>query len=124
MNTVTAGVAHHQAVPEDQSAKAYLEKAIVYDGMVKGSEPKYSGAAPAILVQFHPEFLGASTARDFGGEMHELVMSLIMSENNNAIWKTFQSSMETYRKKRSSLLNEIKSNKLKLSKEKKVSRRI
>ena len=93
-------VAHHQAIKPNQEAKTYLEPAGLSDNYVKASEPVYGGAAPAFLLQFHPEFLKSPTALSAFRSLIDKGISSLLSRKNEIFWKLFKESVDTYSKKK------------------------
>ncbi|MCH9624957.1 MAG: hypothetical protein S4CHLAM123_01190 [Chlamydiales bacterium] len=91
---------HHQAVPISKAAVQHIEISSVYGDIVKASEIKYSSAAPMILLQFHPEFHHAPTARLIERELADLGIEILMSEKNEIFWKIFSDSAKVYRIKK------------------------
>lgn len=94
-------VHHHQAVEEIGFSYEFLHPTVIRCGLVKAAEPGVSAAAPAILLQFHPEFLGPNTADDLKRELADYTCNTFLSEQNNLFWKVLGESAITYHRKKS-----------------------
>jgi gamma-glutamyl-gamma-aminobutyrate hydrolase PuuD/uncharacterized protein YjbI with pentapeptide repeats len=95
-HSIITAVFHHQAVPEKNAATEHLEAVINVQGLVKGVEVKDSGAAPMILLQFHPEFYKAKTASSNLDELKDVCMNILMSDKNELFWKILSDSARTH----------------------------
>ncbi|WP_180970356.1 gamma-glutamyl-gamma-aminobutyrate hydrolase family protein [Burkholderia sp. WAC0059] len=126
LKNLQTAVYHHQAVPEHQERLRYIEPAIIRNDWIMAVEPIYSGAAPIIGVQFHPEFLDSANAT--GTELSDAKLAQLsqsartpgdhdpglrnpadivesgiiryMSPNNDELWKILSTAADTYRKKK------------------------
>lgn len=106
-------VFHHQAISLENKAPEHLETVTEYDGFIKAVEAGSGAARPLIGLQYHPEFLNAPTAHSLKREMIDTMLSIRMSEANNAYWKIFLDSMLAFRTKKKMsclmhLLTEVK----------------
>ncbi|WP_415846750.1 gamma-glutamyl-gamma-aminobutyrate hydrolase family protein, partial [Vibrio aquimaris] len=95
-NPLISAVAHHQAVPENNGANEYLDPIITYEGTVKASEIKYPGSAPAILLQFHPEFNKVKTADSMTQAVTDIALTSVMSSSNDQFWTILSDSAQTH----------------------------
>lgn len=99
-NSIFCASFHHQAVSEESPATEHLETAVRYQGIVKAAELDKSGAAPMILLQFHPEFYKAKTADSMSLEVIDRWLNFTMSEENEAFWDILSDSAKAHRAKR------------------------
>jgi len=93
-------VFHHQAIEKDKGPTEYLESSVIYKNLIKASEPKYSSAAPMVLLQFHPEFYKATTAPTLLMELCDWFLDGLMSKTNEVFWKIFSDGASAYRFKK------------------------
>ena len=126
LKDLQTAVYHHQAVPDHHESLRYIEPSVVRNNWVMAVEPIYSGAAPIIGAQFHPEFFDSvkaaglelsdkrlielsQKARTPGNadsglrDPADLVNSGIihyMSPNNDKLWKVLSDAANTYRNKK------------------------
>ena len=108
-NSIAGICMHGQGVTQNNIATEYLEYPIFYQDpsetpdksktIAKAAAPIYSGAAPMILVQFHPEFY------DKSGEKDE-IRAYASYEGNLVFWKVLQDSAQAYRNKKNMLLEQ------------------
>lgn len=120
LDNLTTAVYHHQAVPREPYPARGLEAASHDDRWILATESAYSGAAPLIGLQFHPEFYQASEAssatendtvstqrlvadrsatqpHDQGlqnpSELVSRGLTTMMSQQNDRIWSVFSESV-------------------------------
>ncbi|MCB1118446.1 MAG: gamma-glutamyl-gamma-aminobutyrate hydrolase family protein, partial [Chlamydiia bacterium] len=106
---LVGAVFHHQAVGVEGKPREHVEPSVIYDGMVKATELKYSGGVPMIQLQFHPEFYQATTAHSMGREWADGRLQLFMSDENRIFWDIFSASNKT-RQSKKTVMEEIKQN--------------
>lgn len=95
--TVTSS--HHQGIEFNKIDRAScdLEPIIVYDNIVKSAEYKFGTAVPMILLQFHPEWFNAPTAKDILGEIVDCTTTLMIDEFNDSFWQVFNECANKHR---------------------------
>ncbi|VVE19504.1 Putative glutamine amidotransferase [Pandoraea capi] len=102
--SILSTVAHHQAIPVSMQAPAgSLKPSVVYKDLVKAVEGAHSGAAPAVMLQFHPEFYRATTAATLLTELADLGQNITMSSTNNDFWKILSDASDAHRTKKTVL---------------------
>ncbi|MCB1111100.1 MAG: gamma-glutamyl-gamma-aminobutyrate hydrolase family protein [Chlamydiia bacterium] len=107
-DSIHSAVYHHQAISQDNGPTDYLEPSVIYQNLIKASELKHAGANPMILLQFHPEFHKATTADDMTREWIDKGLEMTMSESNETFWDILSESAKSYRNKKITLLELMK----------------
>lgn len=102
-SSIVGACFHHQGISIDTPATEQLETSVVYQGLVKGTELKNSGAAPMILLQFHPEFYKAPTSYSLRNDVIDTYLDFKLSNENEGFWRLLYDSSNSHRIKKTAL---------------------
>ncbi|HTH60789.1 MAG TPA: gamma-glutamyl-gamma-aminobutyrate hydrolase family protein [Paraburkholderia sp.] len=104
--SILSTVAHHQAIPvATQAPKQFVTPSVIYKDLVKATEAAHGGAAPAVMLQFHPEFYRATTASSLLTELVDLGQNVLMSSTNDAFWRILSDASAAHKAKKEVLEN-------------------
>lgn len=98
--TLTSAVLHHQGVPTHQVNPSTFHVAVQFGHLAKSVEPKNGGAAPQILLQFHPEFYNTGLQSTLPDAIKNDIKPEDMTDNNDQFWKIFAEAAQTLKHKR------------------------
>jgi gamma-glutamyl-gamma-aminobutyrate hydrolase PuuD len=106
---LTSAVLHHQGIAANDLPQHRLAHSVVYPVrqdakaitlFVKAAENQQGASAPAILLQFHPEFYAQGTQYDLPETLPKELDPSGMSNTNDEFWSLLSEAAKTFENKR------------------------
>lgn|GEM_PF-2203694 len=98
---LTSVASHHQGVPAQHDGTGLIEAVVIQNGLAMASEHVHGATAPAILLQFHPEFHLPAPPAAGGDPQPEADPT---SPDNLKFWSLFAGAAQAYRHKKAMLM--------------------